>query len=34
MDAHVLPSGFPGRWSLRSFGPFSMLFGLVLMYYA
>ena len=33
MDLHVRPSGFPGRWSCRSFGPFSVLFVLALMYY-
>ena len=33
MDTHVLASGFPGRWSVSSFGPISMLFYLALMYY-
>ena len=33
MDTHVRPSGFPGRWSYRSFGPISVLYSLGLMYY-
>ena len=32
MDSHVRPSGFPGRWSSPSFGPFLMLFSVALMY--